>query len=201
MWQVFAAHGIFHCISWALQLWHAGSVAPWHVGILVLWPEIKPRSAALQVRFSFFFFRNSPLSVHWISILRVCGRTAYDHSVVVPTWSVAWALQAGPQSSVAGWTPQSSAGNCWMGTGGPCPRADKPASSGWYQWTPELGPSFHPEIPPWSQLSQLPAMRILNHWNAREAPALTLDIAQLESWDSQLWSLNNRLLSEPHFYN
>ena len=44
-------------------------------------------------------------------------------------------------------------------------------------------------------------MRILNHWNAREAPALTLDIAQLESWDSQLWSLNNRLLSEPHFYN
>ena len=45
-------------------------------------------------------------------------------------------------------------------------------------------------------------MQILNHWHAREVPALTLDIAQLESWDSQLWSLNNRLLlSEPHFCN
>ena len=44
-------------------------------------------------------------------------------------------------------------------------------------------------------------MQILNLWHAREVPALTLDIAQLESWDSQLWSSNNRLLlSEPHFY-
>ena len=95
LWQVFAAHGIFHCISWALQLWHAGSVAPWHVGILVPWLEIKPRSAALQVRFFFLFFfflklsTFCPLNLHFKSLWKNSLRPLSGCSYLVSGLSTA----------------------------------------------------------------------------------------------------------------
>ena len=56
--------------------------------------------------------RNFLFSVNLIPILlRICGRTAYDHSAVVPTHSVACAVGAADQSSV---------GNCWAGREGTC---------------------------------------------------------------------------------
>ena len=53
-----APWGIFCCSTWALQLWHIGSViaalrlsSSTAYGILVPWPGIKPMSPVLQGRF------------------------------------------------------------------------------------------------------------------------------------------------------
>ena len=60
-------------------------------------------------RFFFFFletvyFPSTKFPFWWkfVEVLQVSGRRAYDHSVVVPTHSVAWAVGAADQSSVEG---------------------------------------------------------------------------------------------------
>ena len=50
------------------------------------------------------YFPSTKFPFWWkfVEVLQVSGRTAYDHSVVVPTHSVAWAVGAADQSSVEG---------------------------------------------------------------------------------------------------
>ena len=55
----------------------------------------------------FFFFLETvyfpstkfPFWWKFVEVLQVSGRRAYDHSVVVPTHSVAWAVGAADQST------------------------------------------------------------------------------------------------------
>ena len=89
-------------------------------------PHISDIIPYLSFSLSLFFLRNSLFSI----LVAVCGRTAYNHSLVAPTHSVAWGVGATDQSSAEGWAPQSSAGNCWIGAGGTRTPWDQSATSG-----------------------------------------------------------------------
>ena len=103
------------------DLWEESNLNTLHSGIFC------PLLFFTHVFHTSFFFRNSLFAI----LVEVCWRTAYDHSVVVPTHSVAWAVGAADQSSVEGWALQSSVGNCWISTEGTCTPLDQSATSGW----------------------------------------------------------------------
>lgn len=56
------------------------------------------------------------VNIIFLFCLSVCGRTPKDHSLVVPTHSVAWVVEAADRPPVDGWACQSSVGNCRIGT-------------------------------------------------------------------------------------
>ena len=65
---------------------------------------------SIRISFILFFFLETvyfpstkfPFWWKFVEVLQVSGRRAYDHSVVVTTHSVAWAVGAADQSSVEG---------------------------------------------------------------------------------------------------